>query len=78
MHSRSLEHGNGLLKRRAVHRYGSEAQRQQFLPQLVTLEKLASYCLTEPGSGSDAASLSTTAKREGASYLLSVCSCHPV
>ncbi len=51
-------------------RYGTEKQRQQYLPQLTCMEALASYCLTEPGSGSDAASLKTTAKHEGDAYVL--------
>jgi alkylation response protein AidB-like acyl-CoA dehydrogenase len=50
--------------------YGSQAQRQQWLPKLCTMELLASYCLTEPGSGSDAAALSTRAVRDGDHYLL--------
>ena len=37
--------------------FGSDDQRQAWLPQLTSMDKLASYCLTEPGSGSDAASL---------------------
>ena len=48
--------------------WGTEAVRQQWCPTLVTGEKLASYCLTEPGSGSDAASLRTSAKLEGDHY----------
>ena len=51
-------------------RYGTEEQRQQYLPQLTCMETLASYCLTEPGSGSDAASLKTIAKRDGDDYIL--------
>ena len=39
--------------------YGSEEQRQRFLPSLTSMETIASYCLTEPGSGSDAAALKT-------------------
>jgi alkylation response protein AidB-like acyl-CoA dehydrogenase len=77
-HSKLPQHDIELLNRKAMCRYGSEAQREQFLPQLVTLDKLASYCLTEPNSGSDAASLATTAKRDGASYVLSVRVRHPV
>jgi len=50
--------------------YGSEAQRSKWVPLLATMEKFGSYCLTEPGSGSDAASLSTTAKREGNHFIL--------
>jgi alkylation response protein AidB-like acyl-CoA dehydrogenase len=50
--------------------YGSEAQRQQWLPKLCTMELLASYCLTEPGAGSDAAALTTRAVRDGDHYVL--------
>ena len=50
--------------------YGSDAQRQQWLPALCTMEKLASYCLTEPGAGSDAAALRTRAERDGDHYVL--------
>lgn len=51
--------------------FGSDAVRSAYLPRLVTMEHMASYCLTEPGAGSDAASLKTTARREGDHYLLS-------
>jgi alkylation response protein AidB-like acyl-CoA dehydrogenase len=52
-------------------RFGSEEQRARFLPRLVTCEHFASYCLTEPGSGSDAAALRTRAIPDGnAHYLL--------
>jgi alkylation response protein AidB-like acyl-CoA dehydrogenase len=54
-----------------IDRYGSEAQKQRFLPDLMSMERLSSYCLTEPGSGSDAASLKTRAVREGDHYVLS-------
>lgn len=54
-----------------IDRFGSEAQRQTWLPGLVTMEQLASYCLTEPGAGSDAAALSTRAERDGDHYVLS-------
>lgn len=50
--------------------WGSDTIKSTWCPTLVTGEKLASYCLTEPGSGSDAASLRTTAKKEGNNYLL--------
>jgi butyryl-CoA dehydrogenase len=50
--------------------YGSEAQRQKWLPRLCTMELLASYCLTEPGSGSDAAALRTRAVVDGDHYVL--------
>src|ERR1700761_3938016 len=42
-----------------IDRFGNDEQRQRLLPKLVTMDKIASYCLTEPGSGSDAASLKT-------------------
>ncbi|XP_064489670.1 isobutyryl-CoA dehydrogenase, mitochondrial-like [Ornithodoros turicata] len=50
--------------------FGNDEQKQRWLPQLCTMEKFASYCLTEPGAGSDAASLATTAKRDGDDYIL--------
>lgn len=50
--------------------YGSDAQRQQWLPRLCTMELIASYALTEPGAGSDAAALSTRAVRDGDHYVL--------
>jgi alkylation response protein AidB-like acyl-CoA dehydrogenase len=53
-----------------IDRYGDEAQRQRFLPKLCTMEHLASYCLTEPGAGSDAAALKTRAVRDGEHYVL--------
>ncbi len=53
-----------------IDRYGSEAQRQRFLPSLTSMELLSSYCLTEPGAGSDAAALKTRAVREGDFYVL--------
>jgi alkylation response protein AidB-like acyl-CoA dehydrogenase len=46
-----------------IDRFGSEEQRQRLLPKLTSMEWLASYCLTEPGSGSDAAALKTKAAR---------------
>ncbi|MEQ1817760.1 MAG: acyl-CoA dehydrogenase family protein [Terricaulis sp.] len=45
--------------------FGNEEQRAEWLPRLVTMDKIASYCLTEPGSGSDAGALRTTAKPDG-------------
>ncbi|MCC5873114.1 MAG: acyl-CoA dehydrogenase family protein [Gammaproteobacteria bacterium] len=50
--------------------FGTEAIREQFCPGLITGETLASYCLTEPGAGSDAASLRTTARIDGDAYVL--------
>ena len=53
-----------------IDRFGSESLRRKYLPRLTTMELIASYCLTEPGAGSDAASLKTTARREGETYVL--------
>ncbi|MAB00946.1 MAG: acyl-CoA dehydrogenase [Stappia sp.] len=53
-----------------IDRFGSAEQRERFLPALCTMEHFASYCLTEPGSGSDAASLRTRAERDGDHYVL--------
>ena len=53
-----------------IDHYGTETLRKTWLSKLVTMEALSSYCLTEPGSGSDAASLKTTAQRDGDYYIL--------
>jgi alkylation response protein AidB-like acyl-CoA dehydrogenase len=53
-----------------IDRFGSETLRRKYLPRLTTMELIASYCLTEPGAGSDAVSLRTTARREGETYVL--------
>ncbi|MEM8648603.1 MAG: acyl-CoA dehydrogenase family protein, partial [Pseudomonadota bacterium] len=50
--------------------FGDEALRQRFLPDVCAMKKIASYCLTEPGSGSDAAALKTKAVRDGDHYVL--------
>lgn len=50
--------------------FGGEPQRKKFLPKLCTMEHFASYCLTEPDAGSDAASLKTRAVRDGDHYVL--------
>ena len=50
--------------------FGSGGQRTKWLPKLCTMELLASYCLTEPGAGSDAAALRTRAARDGNEYVL--------
>ncbi|MEU4342476.1 isobutyryl-CoA dehydrogenase [Nocardia sp. NPDC023852] len=49
--------------------YGNDEQRSRWLPRLTTMELLASYALTEPGVGSDAAALSTRAVRDGDDYI---------
>ncbi len=53
-----------------VDAYGSDEQRARFLPGLTAMDTIASYCLTEPGSGSDAAALRTRAERDGDHYVL--------
>jgi alkylation response protein AidB-like acyl-CoA dehydrogenase len=53
-----------------IDQFGSNEQRKRWLPRLVSTEYLASYCLTEPGAGSDAAALRTRAEREGDFYAL--------
>jgi alkylation response protein AidB-like acyl-CoA dehydrogenase len=53
-----------------IDRFGSEAQRRRWLGDLASMKLIASYCLTEPGSGSDAASLRTAATLDGDSYVL--------
>ena len=50
--------------------WGNEDQRQKWIPSLTTMDLIGSYCLTEPGSGSDAASLRTKAVRDGDDYVL--------
>jgi alkylation response protein AidB-like acyl-CoA dehydrogenase len=53
-----------------IDRFGGDELRRRYLPKLTTMELIASYCLTEPGSGSDAAALATTARKDGDHYVL--------
>ncbi|MFF8784478.1 acyl-CoA dehydrogenase family protein [Streptomyces sp. NPDC015125] len=53
-----------------IDHYGDAAQRERWLPRLCAMEDLGSYCLTEPGAGSDASALRTRAVRDGDGYLL--------
>ena len=53
-----------------IDRFGSDAVKRKYLHRLVGMDWMASYCLTEPGSGSDAAALKTTAVRDGDSFLV--------
>ena len=53
-----------------IDRFGSDDLRHRYLPKLTRMELIASYCLTEPGSGSDAAALAATAKKDGDHYVL--------
>ncbi|EGD60581.1 butyryl-CoA dehydrogenase [Novosphingobium nitrogenifigens DSM 19370] len=54
-----------------IDRFGHADLKARYLPGLVGMDLMASYCLTEPGSGSDAAALRTTARREGDHYVVS-------
>jgi len=54
-----------------IDEFGTQEQREQWIPRLASMELLASYCLTEPGAGSDAAALRTRAVRDGDEYVLS-------
>lgn len=81
MASEGLEFGDSSVRETvAVHlglhalpifQWGTEEQKQRFLPPLATGENLACFGLTEPGAGSDAAALSTRARKDGEDYLLS-------
>ncbi|WP_215449714.1 acyl-CoA dehydrogenase family protein [Streptomyces sp. ATCC 21386] len=53
-----------------IDRYGDPGQRERWLPRLCAMDDLASYCLTEPGAGSDAAALTTRAVRDGDAWVL--------
>ena len=53
-----------------IDRFGAQAVKAKYLPSLVTMERMASYCLTEPSSGSDAAALKTRAVRDGDHYIV--------
>mgnify|MGYP003966914401 FL=1 len=53
-----------------VSKYGTKYHFDKYLPKLLSMEYITSYCLTEPGSGSDAAALSTSAIKEGDYYVL--------
>lgn len=53
-----------------IDRFADADLKARYLPDLVTMERIASYCLTEPGSGSDAAALNTSARRDGDHYVV--------
>lgn len=55
---------------RMIDQFATNEMRQKWLPQLVSMDKIISYCLTEPSSGSDAASLQTSASLDGNEYVL--------
>lgn len=53
-----------------IDEFGTAEQKRKYLPELMKMDRMSSYCLTEPGSGSDAASLTTTAALKGDHYVL--------
>lgn len=53
-----------------IDQFGNEEQKRTYIPDLASFNKLASYCLTEPGSGSDSAAVRTVARREGEHYIV--------
>ena len=53
-----------------IDRFGAPAVKDKYLPSLVTMDRIASYCLTEPGSGSDAAALTTRAVKDGDDWIV--------
>ncbi len=53
-----------------IDRFGTDEQRKVWVPRLATMDVIASYCLTEPGAGSDASALSTRAVKQGSDYVL--------
>ncbi len=54
-----------------IDRFGSAEVKEKYLPSMIPMERMASYCLTEPGSGSDAAALKTKAVKDGDCYIVS-------
>ncbi|MFI2633462.1 acyl-CoA dehydrogenase family protein [Streptomyces collinus] len=67
---RSLVSVQGSLAMYAIHRFGSEEQKQQWLPRMAAGEVIGCFGLTEPDHGSDPASLRTYAKRDGSDWIL--------
>ncbi len=67
---RSLVSVQGSLSMFAIHRWGSEEQKLQWLPRMATGELIGCYGLTEPDSGSDPGSMRTRARRDGSDWIL--------
>jgi glutaryl-CoA dehydrogenase len=67
---RSLVSVQGSLAMYAIHAYGSEEQKQQWLPRMATGEAIGCFGLTEPDSGSDPGSMRTRARRDGEDWVL--------
>ena len=61
----------GSLVMGSIHRWGSEEQKQEWLPRLAAGEAIGSFALTEPSAGSDPASMTTSARRDGDDWILS-------
>jgi glutaryl-CoA dehydrogenase len=68
---RSFVSVQGSLAMYAIHAFGSEEQRERFLPKMSTGELIGCFGLTEPDSGSDPSSMTTRARRDGNDYVLS-------
>ncbi|MGB3633503.1 MAG: acyl-CoA dehydrogenase family protein, partial [Rubrobacteraceae bacterium] len=60
----------GSLVMSAIHKFGSEEQKQQWLPKLATGEAIGAFGLTEPSAGSDPASMKTNARKDGTDWIL--------
>lgn len=58
-----------------IYKFGADDQKQRYIPRLASGEIVGAYALTEPGSGSDAAALATTARLDGDAYLLNGTKC---
>lgn len=67
---RSLLSVQGGLAMTAIYRFGSQQQKDYYLPRMRTGEILGAFALTEPGSGSDPGSMTTTARRDGSDWIL--------
>jgi glutaryl-CoA dehydrogenase len=67
---RSLVSVQGSLAMYAIHRWGSEEQRQEWLPRMAAGEAIGCFGLTEPDAGSDPASMRTRARRDGSDWIL--------
>ncbi|AQW49839.1 acyl-CoA dehydrogenase family protein [Streptomyces violaceusniger] len=67
---RSLMSVQGSLSMYAIHRFGSEGQKQQWLPRMASGEVIGCFGLTEPDHGSDPAGMRTYAKRDGSDWVL--------
>src|SRR5699024_9741745 len=67
---RSLVSVQGSLAMFAIHRFGSEAQKEEWLPKMATGKAIGCFGLTEPDVGSDPSGMKTTAKRDGSDWIL--------